>query len=389
VTLACMTRVWEHSRQKGSARVLVLALADIGDDNGFAYPGLDWLAKRTYMSRRQTQRLLDQLEADGEITMRQKVTGRGNRPEYLVLTGLDAKHIARNLIRYFDLSEAEATEKSDILSKRASSCQTGKSRKKGVKLSAKGDISGKKGRHVHAQKGDTPITPDSNTPSESVLGGSESALVDAITKVTGCDPLLNQTQISDLAQDLLKANYTDQDVLRWHQDFWLNDWRSKGGLPSLKEVRQFIRKVQAQPVEQAQGEDPYFASDYFKDRNLEEPTVGLEPTVPERRPYAGPWVTWWNAALGQFQIQLNRATYDTWLRHLVLIDVVEREDAILEFVAEVPHKYAKDWIEQHLMVSFERNLFDIARLGEGAGRRKLPSGRVGQGVKITISTKGN
>jgi len=62
----------------------------------------------------------------------------------------------------------------------------------------------------------------------------------------------------------------------------------------------------------------------------------------------------WLATLGQLQIQLNRATYDTWLRHA---DLLGYEDG--RFVVTVPHAYAKDWIDRHLLTAMTRTLSDI------------------------------
>jgi len=51
----------------------------------------------------------------------------------------------------------------------------------------------------------------------------------------------------------------------------------------------------------------------------------------------------WQATLGQLELQLNRATFDTWLKGS---EVLAYEDG--EFVIRVRHAYAKDWLEQHL-----------------------------------------
>ena len=64
----------------------------------------------------------------------------------------------------------------------------------------------------------------------------------------------------------------------------------------------------------------------------------------------------WLATLGQLQIQLNRSTYDTWLRHAELLAYEEGR-----FVVSVPHTYAKDWIERHLLHSMTRTISDIFR----------------------------
>jgi chromosomal replication initiator protein len=65
----------------------------------------------------------------------------------------------------------------------------------------------------------------------------------------------------------------------------------------------------------------------------------------------------WQAALGQLQLQLNRATFDTWLKGS---EVVAYEDG--EFIVRVRHAYAKDWLEKHL------NHLIIQTLGRIFGR---------------------
>src|SRR5690606_22751598 len=51
----------------------------------------------------------------------------------------------------------------------------------------------------------------------------------------------------------------------------------------------------------------------------------------------------WQATLGQLQLQLNRATFDTWLKGSELLAYDEGL-----FTVRVRHAYAKDWLEKHL-----------------------------------------
>ena len=48
----------------------------------------------------------------------------------------------------------------------------------------------------------------------------------------------------------------------------------------------------------------------------------------------------WQAALGQLQLEMPRATFDTWLRGATLLT---HEDG--EFVIGVNNAYQKDWLE--------------------------------------------
>ena len=51
----------------------------------------------------------------------------------------------------------------------------------------------------------------------------------------------------------------------------------------------------------------------------------------------------WQATLSQLEIQLNRATFDTWLKGS---ELAAYENG--EFTIRVRHAYAKDWLEKHL-----------------------------------------
>lgn len=59
--------VWANSEQKGSALLVLLALADYANDEGVCWPSVASLQKRSRLSRRSVQLQLRRLEAAGEI----------------------------------------------------------------------------------------------------------------------------------------------------------------------------------------------------------------------------------------------------------------------------------------------------------------------------------
>lgn len=82
-----MSRIWKESRQKGSALLLMLAMADFADDDGGnIFPSLKTLADKTRLSTRQVTRLVQSIEEDGELEVdRQK--NRANRYRILFVGG--------------------------------------------------------------------------------------------------------------------------------------------------------------------------------------------------------------------------------------------------------------------------------------------------------------
>eukprot|EP00913_Durusdinium_trenchii_P028456 g26684.t1 len=67
VSIKAMTNVFEHSRAKSNARLLMLAIADFANDEGFAWPSLTTLAKKTLMSRRNVVYVVEKLKEAGEL----------------------------------------------------------------------------------------------------------------------------------------------------------------------------------------------------------------------------------------------------------------------------------------------------------------------------------
>lgn len=62
----------------------------------------------------------------------------------------------------------------------------------------------------------------------------------------------------------------------------------------------------------------------------------------------------WQAALGELQLQMTRATYDTWLKETF---AVSYEDGLLIVGTENP--YAKEWLENRLLGTIKRTLAGI------------------------------
>ncbi len=63
----------------------------------------------------------------------------------------------------------------------------------------------------------------------------------------------------------------------------------------------------------------------------------------------------WSAALGELQLQMTQATFDTWLRDSRLL---KYEDST--FIIGVKNGYAKDWLENRLLATIKRTLARLA-----------------------------
>ena len=68
----------------------------------------------------------------------------------------------------------------------------------------------------------------------------------------------------------------------------------------------------------------------------------------------------WQTALGQLQLQMTRATFDTWVKDTY---IVEQEDDYL--VIGTKNVFAKDWLENRLSNTISRTLASV--LGRPVG----------------------
>lgn len=78
MSIRVMTYVWEHSMQKGTPLLLLLAIADFADKDGRAYPAIGTLAKRIRMSHRNTQRAVAVLVDSKELVVKPNAGPNGS-----------------------------------------------------------------------------------------------------------------------------------------------------------------------------------------------------------------------------------------------------------------------------------------------------------------------
>ena len=91
MSITLMSRVWGNTNTKGSERLVLLALADMANDDGFCWPGFDHLARKCNLSKRFVIRLIGELENKGLIRKDHRFDDRGDQTSnmYRVLVGVN------------------------------------------------------------------------------------------------------------------------------------------------------------------------------------------------------------------------------------------------------------------------------------------------------------
>ncbi|HML22116.1 MAG TPA: DnaA N-terminal domain-containing protein [Aggregatilinea sp.] len=79
--------------------------------------------------------------------------------------------------------------------------------------------------------------------------------------------------------------------------------------------------------------------------------IGLDQVIGSRNMRVGDA---WQALLGQLELQLNRATYDTWLKGST---PARYEDGVLWVRAK--HPYAREWLEKHLQQLMDTSMANL------------------------------
>ena len=87
MSVRIMSAVWETSKAKDTELLLLLAIADHANDEGYAYPKVANLARKIRLSERSVQRLSRNLVESGELEITYSDSGRGPNL-YRVLVGV-------------------------------------------------------------------------------------------------------------------------------------------------------------------------------------------------------------------------------------------------------------------------------------------------------------
>jgi hypothetical protein len=78
--------VWKDSKQKGAHLLLLAALADYSNAEGWSWPSIRSLCQRTRMGERYVQKMLKKIAEDGELEIRER---SGSSNVYRVLVGVN------------------------------------------------------------------------------------------------------------------------------------------------------------------------------------------------------------------------------------------------------------------------------------------------------------
>lgn len=104
MSASCMGEVFKHSAQRGNFRLVMLAIADNAQDDGFCWPGAKHIARKTSLSLRSVYRIIHKLENDGELFVhRRRKEGQTN--QYIVLLGMSYRDIVETLRTRFNYGE--------------------------------------------------------------------------------------------------------------------------------------------------------------------------------------------------------------------------------------------------------------------------------------------
>src|SRR3954451_15383342 len=89
MSIGIMHAVWEGAPYRGGDLLVLLALADQANSDGYCWPSVASLATKTRMSERNVQKVIRRLQSDGAIEIHDGgfVSGKNRANTYLVKTG--------------------------------------------------------------------------------------------------------------------------------------------------------------------------------------------------------------------------------------------------------------------------------------------------------------
>jgi hypothetical protein len=119
MSIKYMTRVWDSGRWTGSELVMMLALADFANDNGYCWPSVPTLAQKCRTTERQAKRILHSLldEAAPGVERARTGNGAGNSSMYRLI----AENLTKGDIHDTLLDEQRVTPTTPLSEERVTS----------------------------------------------------------------------------------------------------------------------------------------------------------------------------------------------------------------------------------------------------------------------------
>lgn len=112
MSIKLMSLVWDSDKFKNKGeKFVLLALADYANDDGYCWPSVPRIAKRTLVSDRQAIRILQSLEAKGIVSIVERGNGRGQPSIYRI-------NAATLTEKKDDISDILTKKKGDISDKK-------------------------------------------------------------------------------------------------------------------------------------------------------------------------------------------------------------------------------------------------------------------------------
>lgn len=108
MSIKIMNNVWQKSRAKGSARLVLLAIADNANDHGSAFPGISGaLAQKTMLTPRAVGNIIDRLAQTCELAVYPRP---GTSHHYIVFAGMAYTDAASAIRKLADERRANTRE---------------------------------------------------------------------------------------------------------------------------------------------------------------------------------------------------------------------------------------------------------------------------------------
>jgi len=372
MSVKVMTAVWDHSRAKGSALLLLLAIADNANDYGLAWPGIETLAQRTRIGKRATIKQLEKLEKTGELMIYRR-SGQHNHYILNVNATDEMRAVAISALAA-KLGESVEAIKSGLLPLVNPSSPVTES----SLVNSSSPVDEPTGERQFTTTGESGFTrsingsDDDESPDPEIQDHQTNkrawddgtrALVAAAWKGMGLSKALRELLLARDPEMALGLVYHARGEAKTNAAGLLRTMLENGDEPIAKYADRAAWALASEsatddaqvPVDAMYAEiaarfGPLVAESM---RQAQEQRAVSEPAPSEPSPEVlaldevapGQKTSMrsaWLAVMGQLELQLNRSTFDTWLRRA---EPVRFADGVL--TVKVRHAYAPDYIPQH------------------------------------------
>lgn len=250
MSVKIMTSVFENSKTRGAARLVLLSLADNANDEGFCRPAVATLARKANASEITTREYLHAFAQIGLVKIVGRATddGRQTSNEYQIIKEkIGSDEITGEILASVRCASRQKALKNSPLTRLTPSDPPSNPSYPTPSNPSKVTPSNPSYHEPNTLTNDINLKHEDQQAQAPVTLTPQQAMIAALCSVMGLDETLNGSKCSRFASDLIALNVTPAQIMNAYgplSGWYKHDWRGKKGeYPNIATMKETLKRA--------------------------------------------------------------------------------------------------------------------------------------------------